>query len=193
MKKKTRAIEAICDLLMEGDKISAQRIIAGEYPFTSVPPEKRSYTPKESMTVFIRDGFIDRYSSQRLVFPGTLRLIHRLLPEDFPFHTNWKMSETHVAFWELLPTIDHVVPVARGGKDIFENWVSTSQIRNSAKSNWLLEEIGWSLMEPGSISDWDGLTRWFLKFTSEHPEHLSDSYIRTWQKAALTCMPASVG
>jgi len=62
------------------------------------------------------DGFIDRYSGQRLVFPGALRLLSHLLPAQFPFHTNWKTDSCHLAFYELFPTIDHVVPISRGGR-----------------------------------------------------------------------------
>ena len=40
-------------------------------------------------------------------------------------------------------TIDHVIPVARGGADDESNVVTTSMLRNSAKSNWLLDEVGW--------------------------------------------------
>lgn len=83
------------------------------------------------MQSFVRDGFIDRYSGRHLVFPGTLRVLSTLFPEDFPFHPNWKTQFTHPAFWELFPTIDHIVPVARGGLDVPENWVTTSQLRNS--------------------------------------------------------------
>jgi hypothetical protein len=35
------------------------------------------------MAVFARDGFVDRYSGERLVFPGTLRLLAKLLPNEF--------------------------------------------------------------------------------------------------------------
>jgi hypothetical protein len=137
------------------------------------------------MSVFLRDGFIDRYSGARLVFPGVLRFLSRLLPAEFPFHLNWKMAETHIAFWELFPTIDHVVPIARGGTDAEDNMVSTSMLRNSAKSNWTLEELKWTLVPSGRIQDWDGLTNWFLKYAELHPEHLKDPYLRRWHRAAV--------
>ncbi len=38
-----------------------------------------------------------------------------LMPNEIPFHPNWKMSESHIAYWQLIPTVDHVVPVSRGG------------------------------------------------------------------------------
>ena len=55
------------------------------------------------------------------MFPGALRLLIQLLPQQFPYPQNWKISSTHPAFWELFPTIDHIVPVARGGTDSEDN------------------------------------------------------------------------
>ena len=66
------------------------------------------------MTVFLRDRFTDRYFGQSLVFPGTLRALSILLPQQFPYQQNWKQSQTHPAYWELSPTIDHIVALARG-------------------------------------------------------------------------------
>ena len=136
------------------------------------------------MRVFLRDRFVDRYSGARLVFPGTLRLLSVVMPVEFPAHPSWKMDETHLAYWELFPTIDHVVPVARGGADDETNWVTTSMVRNAAKSNWLLEELGWSIREPEQNGAWDGLVGWCLEFVGAHPEHRSNKYIARWCRAA---------
>jgi hypothetical protein len=38
------------------------------------------------MEVFLRDGFLDRYTGSRLIFPATLRMLSQLLPEEFPAH-----------------------------------------------------------------------------------------------------------
>jgi len=60
--------------------------------------------------IFARDGFIDRYRGSRLIFPPVLRLLSLYLPKEFPYHKNGKMTEGHMAYWELFPTVDHVVP-----------------------------------------------------------------------------------
>ena len=46
-------------------------------------------------------------------------------------------------YWELIATIDHYLPVTRGGVDAPPNWMTTSQARNSAKLNWTVDELGW--------------------------------------------------
>jgi hypothetical protein len=106
------------------------------------------------------------------------------MPEEFPFHKNWKMSECHSAYWELFPTVDHVIPVSRGGADDDSNWVCTSQLRNSAKSNWLLVDLGWELHPAGALSEWDGQIHWFMNYVKLNPDTLKDRYIDQWFKAA---------
>jgi len=95
------------------------------------------------------------------------------------------MAETHPAYWELFPTIDHVVPVTRGGADSEVNWVTTSMVRNAAKANWTLEELGWSLRLPGSLAEWDGLMAFFVEFVDSDRSLLEDGYLRRWHSAAV--------
>lgn len=182
---KAQTIRAICNSLLAGDPQTAAATARSGYPFAAPESTGRAYTESQCTTIFIRDGFIDRYSGTHLVFPGTVRLLSRLLPSEFPFHPNWKMTETHMVYWELFPTIDHIVPVARGGADDETNWVTTSMVRNSAKANWTLEELGWQLMPPGDFRQWDGLLGWFIEFLKQDQSHCADKYIRRWHRAAL--------
>ncbi len=103
------------------------------------------------------------------------------MPEAFPFHKNWKSDD---AYWQLLPTIDHVVPASRGGTDDESNWVCTSQLKNSAKSNWLLEELNWVLHKPDNIREWDGMLSWFIQYVEKNSDILEDKYIKSWYNAA---------
>lgn len=185
---KVQTIRAICNSLLAGDPQTAAATARGGYPFAPPKSTGRAYAESQCTAIFVRDGFIDRYSGTQLVFPGTVRLLSRLLPSELPFHPNWKMTETHMVYWELFPTIDHIVPVARGGADDETNWVTTSMLRNSAKANWTLEELGWQLVPPGDFRQWDGLLGWFIEFLKQNQLHLSDKYIRRWHSAALEKM-----
>jgi hypothetical protein len=162
----------------------AAAVLESEYPFKRLANVGRRYSAHQCMEIFVRDGFIDRYSGDRLIFPGTLRLLSLLLPLEFPFHTNWKTDACHFAFYELFPTVDHVTPVSRGGADQEDNWVSTSMLRNAAKANFTLQELGWKLLPAGNISAWDGLTGWFLKQAAARSEIQSNAYLRRWLDAS---------
>jgi len=183
MTKNHAVIAEVCDAVGNGLLDDARIVLQQRYPFTPVNREKRQYNDYQKTCVFLRDGFVDRYSGEKLVFPPVLRLLSKLMPEEFPFHKNWKISECHAAYWQLFPSIDHIVPVARGGANEESNWVCTSQLRNSAKSNWLLEELGWRLHDPGDLRDWDGLLGWFMNYALRNPETLDDAYSHSWYNA----------
>ncbi|MDF1744952.1 MAG: HNH endonuclease signature motif containing protein [Gimesia sp.] len=143
---KHRVIQDVCRAVENSDLEAAKQIIETGYPFEPPKPisnQSRKYNETEKTKLFLRDGFIDRYSGEMLVFPPVLRLLSKLMPEEIPYHPNWKMSECHLMYWQLYPTIDHIKPVARGGVNEESNWVCTSQLKNSIKSNWTLEELDW--------------------------------------------------
>jgi len=130
--------------------------------------------------VFLRDGFIDRYSGDKLIFPGLIKILTIEFPDIFKYHRNWKMSDTHMIYWDLCPTIDHVIPVSRGGQDNYSNWITTSMIRNSAKSNWTIEKIGWKLYDKGKLDNWDGLVNYFMDLINRNRNYGQDKYINGW-------------
>lgn len=180
---KSTIIQNVCSALLTDNVEIARDILQQQYPFVKPATVNRTYTKIEAARVFVRDGFIDRYSGHRLIFPPVLRLLARTLPIDFPYHLNWKMDACHLAFWELVPTIDHIVPIGRGGLDEPTNWVSTSMLHNSAKSNWTLDELGWSLVPCGDFAQWDGLVRWFVTYVEQHPSLLKEGYVKAWHSA----------
>ena len=173
-------LKQVATHLLEQNKNEAKRIIQSEYPFVYLPREKRAYTDKQKIKQFIKDGFIDRYSGQRLVNPGLLKVISYYLPEVFPYHSHWKMDECHNAYWELIPTVDHIHPIALGGADNEENYATTSMLHNSIKNNWTLEQLQWKLYPAGDYMKWDGLTNLFIKLVEQDKELLRDAYIKRW-------------
>ena len=178
------AIESVCKKLKQKKPEDAKKIIIKNLKFKPLDNAGRGYTEVEKTKVFRDDGFMDRYSGEKLVYPPALRILSYLMPKEFPFHKNWKMSECHIAYWELVPTIDHKKPVSRGGEDEYKNWITTSQLGNSAKSNWTLEELGWKLKASGNLKNWDGMLVWFMEYVKENKMQ-KVSYIKNWYNAAL--------
>lgn len=166
----------------------AKSISRKEYPFEVITRSKRQITDTNRTKIFIRDGFIDRYSGNQLIYPGALMLLTQLLPEEFPYHSNWKMDSCHIFLWELWPTIDHVVPIARGGTDDESNWVSTSMLRNGIKSNWTLDEVGWELLPCGNFKEWDGMIHWFKEYVETNMNVLSNKDVKKWYKTVCKCL-----
>lgn len=188
MNNLSATIESVCQQIESGDLASAVRTITTDYPFSPAQKSKRKFNLPSIIGIFLRDGFIDRYRGTRLIFPPVLRLISHYLPDEFPYHKNGKMSEGHMAYWELFPTIDHIVPVARGGLDEEENLVCCSMLTNSIKSNWALEQLQWQLYPPGHVRDWDGMLQWFIHHVQAEPGLLTIPYIKRWHTAALAAI-----
>ena len=193
MDSKASVLFEVCAALAAGNPDSAKEKLRAGYRFKPVETIVRRYSVRKSMELFIRDGFIDRYTGNRLINPGVLRLLHVLLGDDFPAHPNWKASETHPAFWELFPTVDHVEPVSRGGADDEQNWVTASMLTNQAKNQRTVDGLSLKL-HPRGGAEWDGLSRWLVGYLTENPTKLTDApephraYIRRWliaTKAAL--------
>lgn len=181
---KSKVISDIASMLLENNKNEAKTIICQEYPHTYYEIEKRTYTIAQKMNQFISDGFVDRYTGEKLLNPGMLKIISYYFPDEFPYHPHWKMTETHIAYWDLIPTIDHIYPIAKGGEDDEKNWVTTSMKNNSIKSNYTIDEIHWKLYPKGDISEWDGLTSIFVQLVNNDKELLKDAYIKSWYKVS---------
>ncbi len=180
--KKIEAIELAAKRLLQRNVAEAKTVIDKEYPFHKLIAQGRNYTDKEKMAQFVRDGFIDRYSGEKLVNPGILKVLSYYMPEEFPYHAHWKMEECHNAYWEFIPTVDHIYPVALGGADSMENWATTSMLHNSIKSNWTLRQLNWELHAAGDYGNYDGLTELFVKLVESDNELLKDAYIKRWYK-----------
>lgn len=181
-------IEALAqagEYLLIGKIENAKAVVNKEYPFKHLEATSRAYTDKQKMQQFKKDGFIDRYSGQKLVNPGLLKVLSHYLPEEFPYHSHWKMEACHNAYWEFIPTVDHIYPVALGGADSEENWATTSMLHNSIKNNWTMEQLNWDLHEAGDYNEWDGLTSLFVELVNAVNSLLEDSYIKKWYK--LSC------
>lgn len=196
MDSKADVLSKVCTALTVGDTCSARKTLRSGYPFKPVETITRRYSELESMKLFLRDGFIDRYTGTRLINPGALRLLHVVLGDDFPAHENWKVSATHPAFWELFPTVDHVKPVSKGGPDDESNWVTASMLSNQAKNQWTIEDLGWKLHPPGG-REWDGKSRWLVDYLAAHPTLLTEpgagphrNYIRRWLAATKAALEA---
>lgn len=177
---KSEIIEEIARLLHRGNKERAREMIQNCYPHSCFEVDKRTYTLSQKMEQFLRDGFIDRYTGQRLLNPGVLKIFSTYFPEEFPYDPHWKMTKTHIAYWEMVPTLDHIIPIARGGEDTPDNWATTSMKNNSIKNNYTLEDIQWQLYPKGDLKEWDGLTKIFVELVDNDPALLQDVYIKNW-------------
>lgn len=126
-------LRPIAAALFAGDLPTAKRLCRVAYPLAferphhplpdpGRPPAEegvqrstRRQTPRLLTRLFLRDGFVDRYTGDPVVYPPVLRMLSLLLPTDFPFDSGWQKGAGHSAYWSLFATCDHAIPIARGG------------------------------------------------------------------------------
>lgn len=188
---KIAIINDVCQALTNDDLDAAKRLIQEGYPFVDTRSSStRVYTATECTRVFIRDGFIDRYTGTRMVFPGTLRLLSLELGNNiFPFQANGRIEVTHPAFWELYPTVDYKDATAHGGDDEMSNLITANVLTVVAKRASRLQDISrWKMMAPGNFEQWDGTIWWFVDYVARREDLLRNAHLMTWFHAARTCL-----
>ena len=124
MADKCQVVAAVCKSLAEGDLLAASATLQCNYRLAPEKPTVRKYGPLELTRVFVRDGFVDRYTGKRLTFPRFLRVISGILPTEFLDHRNWKADVTHPAYYERAATADHWKPASRSGPNDDSNLMS---------------------------------------------------------------------
>jgi 5-methylcytosine-specific restriction endonuclease McrA len=178
---RSETLALVAELLKANRVGEARETLTSFYPFKNLERAKRQIPKAVMLQVFLRDGFVDRYDGMRLVFPGALHLMSCLLEDVFPYHPHGKYEKCHPAFWDVLASIDHIIPIARGGSNEIDNLVTVSMRTNARKANWLAEEAGLTLRPPGKLGDWDGLLGWFRETAPIYPTHVaSRPSLRVW-------------
>jgi 5-methylcytosine-specific restriction endonuclease McrA len=129
-----------------------------KYPAVQTVPARRTNVATLVVTrAFERDHFTCRYCGRRTIHVDVLKLLSRALPRILPYDPGWKPVEDLIVFWTHCASIEHHVPLARGGGNDSQNIVTSCYQCNDVKSYYLAEELGWSL-RPVEKSQWDGLT-----------------------------------
>ena len=168
-------LERVATALAAGDTATARVELE---PIAYAPQEVPARSePSETViaSIYRRDRFRCRYCGQRVIPTQIMRLIAELLPEQFPWHPNWKGGATHPAFAARSATLDHVVPWTAGGRNDPDNLVCACWPCNAIKGNLALGQLGWELL-PIVDDGWDGLTRfyrplWELAGAPRNAEH----------------------
>jgi len=207
MREHSEIIMDVCLALSDGDRGRGRELILKEYPFDPLArprkvevrdrptdgatPEAREETKTfwtedqaKKMRVFARDGFINRFTGELLVFPATLRLLSREFPKELPYQQSWRLGEVHLVYYDLFACVHQLIPFTRGGKEEESNLITTTMPYVLARSNSLVEEAGWRLTREGYVDEWDGMSTWYVEYVKEHQELRNENYFNMWFNAA---------
>ena len=74
---RAKTIEMVCEALENEDGQKAGELVRSRYPFEPPADARRSFSKLDRTRVFLRDGFLDRYSGDRLFRPWWRRALGR--------------------------------------------------------------------------------------------------------------------
>ncbi len=146
-------------------------------------------TMKLRLRVFQRDKWICSYCGRPVVFHPSLRLLQEFVNEhgfdgSGYYHRNWINDDAPLLDY-LGAVIDHIRPIARGGRDTEDNLKTSCNKCNALKND--REE---SSLQPrrqvkskyGAPMKWDGLSRVFVILADRTPDELTAQEKR-WRHA----------
>lgn len=136
---------------------------AGVKRVTSLPVAQRtkrgSLTYKIKTATFEHDQYTCRFCGTRTIDLEVLKALSRIFPAELPYDSAWKHGRSSLVYWTHSTSLEHVIPIARGGLDRPDNYATTCYACNDARGDLLLVEIGWR-KRPASREPWDGLRRY---------------------------------
>ena len=87
-----------------------------------------------------------------------------------------------------------MAPVATGGVDAEDNWITTSMARNQVRSRYRLEALGWKIRPREPLPDWDGGLALFMELVERRPDLLADpmwgKYLTSWHRVGTNELAA---
>ncbi len=170
------AVEVALRAVVKGNKEEALAALQ-QVAFSPPRSAKRTHISRAVMlSVFSRDNFRCRYCRRLVVLGAALRLLSERFPDLLQYHPHGKRDSTHPVYYEILASCDHVLPVSRGGTADEANLVTACARCQFMKSDWLLEELRWTMrpIEPG----WDGLSASFAEAMVSSP--VESQELKAW-------------
>ena len=185
---KIDTIAAVCGAVGNGNLVDAAMILERDYTFAPEAVTKRRFSPLSYTRVFIRDGFVDRYCGERLVFPAVLRVLSHALPDKFPYHPNWRTAMTHPAY---LGDWSDNRPPGSGHTRRCRRRIELGHNVNGPKQREAELESGGNWLEAppsGRLPDLGWAAPLVRRYSNRHPEVITDSGLRQWLRAGSTAL-----
>ena len=118
--------------------------------------------------VFCRDYWHCRYCSDSVFFSPILKILESISPGHGYYHPNGKSDGMIPLFANKFASVDHIIPVTRGGENSIENYVTSCWECNLMYGN-KTHKKGKPLPNPinSSGTKWDGLSSLYPKLLDQ--------------------------
>ena len=123
---------------------------------------RENIPPKIRIEVWKRDNWHCLYCGKPVFYAPSLKLLEKLNPGHKYFHPNGEDGSMLSLFHRSWSSVDHIIPVSKGGKNEMTNY-ATSCMDCNQKFNE--KEVGNGKIKPREIkpSSWDGFFGLYVK------------------------------
>ena len=133
---------------------------------------KRTSIPKaDQLHVFNRDNWTCKYCGDPVFFSPTLKLLEDKSPGHGYYHGHGKTGEMLELFRTKFASVDHIIPVTKGGQNDIENYATAcwdcSLTLNDAVENKPKPD---KINQDNIDTNCDGLVSLYLKLAPENDD-----------------------
>lgn len=127
---------------------------------------RKAIRQKLQLKIWVRDNWTCRYCGEPVFFLPTLNLLDKLSPNHGYNHPHSKTGSVLSLFQWRWASVDHVVPVTKGGTNDEENLVTACWRCNL---NWNNKSVAQGKPQPNKLNEnaikvsWDGLSSLYPK------------------------------
>ena len=121
--------------------------------------------------IFCRDNWHCRYCSDSVFFSPILKILETISPDHGYYHPNGKTGEMLPLFANKFASIDHIIPVTKGGVNDIDNYVTSCWECNLKYGN-TSHDGGKPLPSPINTTNtkWDGFCSLYPKISNKQDE-----------------------
>jgi 5-methylcytosine-specific restriction endonuclease McrA len=135
---------------------------------------QRKYIPKKiQLLVWKRDHWTCRYCNQPVFFNPTLKIFEEISPGHGYYHPHGKRSIRHSFIDKRTASIDHIIPLKKGGSNSIDNYVTACWDCNLKYGEKTFDEgkpKPLPINEDAAKVNWDGFSSLYLKLCKKRDE-----------------------
>ena len=136
-------------------------------------PRRKNISKEIQLIVWRRDHWTCRYCNEPVFFNPTFKLFDKISPNHGYYHPHGKSDARHQFIEKRMATVDHIIPLSRGGSDTIDNYVTACWECNLKYREKTFDEgkpKPLPINKKAAKLNWDGFSSLYLKLNKNKDE-----------------------
>jgi len=118
---------------------------------------RKNIPKKIQLEVWKRDSWHCRYCGKPVFFSPTLKLLDQINPNHTYYHKNGKTGKMLELFQKMWASVDHIVPISKGGENEIDNYATACWKCNLKFREKMVGKDKSNPLDP-EAKEWDGFS-----------------------------------